>query len=171
MKVSTVFALATMLSVVSIFGCVSSDTSKTERNKQLFVQGIDAVNNRNWDALDSQIVANYVRHCQATPDVQVNSLDDFKRYLKQDSAAFPDSRVEIVTMVAEGDFVAFHCRYTATQRGPMGPFPATGKKMSLEVFGIHRIENGKLVETWLSWDNLSALMQLGLFPPGPQAGK
>jgi steroid delta-isomerase-like uncharacterized protein len=148
-----------------ILGCGSSVTRREERNKQLFIQGIEAVNSRNWDALDTQIVVNYVRHCQATTEVQVKSLEDFKAYLKQDAATFPDSRISIDKVVAEGDLVAFYCTYTGTQEGPMGPFPASNRRMTLEFAGVHRVENGKLAETWLTWDNVSALAQLGHFPP------
>ena len=151
-----------------ILGCGSSVTRQEEINKQLFIQGIEAVNSRNWAALDTQIVANYVRHCQATPEVQVRSLEDFKVYLRQDVATFPDSRITIDKVVAEGDLVAFYCTFTGTQTGPMGPFPASNKRMILEFAGIHRVENGKLAETWLTWDNMTALAQLGHFPPSGQ---
>jgi len=162
---------AVMTLLLIVIGCSSAVTQQAERNKQLFIQGVEAINNRNWDALDALIAPSYVRHCQATPDVNVNSLDDFKQFLKQDAATFLDSRMKIERLVAQGDLVAFHCTYTGTQQGQMGPFPASGKQMSLDIIGIHRIENGKLVETWLTWDNLAALTQLGHFPPPGQPGK
>ena len=43
----------------------------------------------------------------------------------------------------------------------MGPFPATGKPLSLAFHGILKIEDGKIAEIWVEWDNLGALMQLG----------
>lgn len=46
----------------------------------------------------------------------------------------------------------------------MGPFPATHRRMELEVIGIFRISRGKLAELWVTWDNLAALGQLGLMP-------
>jgi len=33
---------------------------------------------------------------------------------------------------------------------------------------IQRIEDGKVAETWISWDNVTMLMQLGYFPPQAQ---
>jgi len=103
--------------------------------------------------------------------VTVNSLEDLKAYLKQDAATFPDSRITIEMLVAEGDLVAFYCTYTGTQMGQMGPFPPSDRKTTLEFAGIHRVENGKLIETWLTWDNLTALTQLGHFPPTEQQTK
>ncbi len=46
----------------------------------------------------------------------------------------------------------------------MGSFPATGRRMSITIIGMHRVEDGKLAETWTSSDNVAALSQLGLLP-------
>jgi predicted ester cyclase len=158
------FAVGIVL-LVLVVGCEPSATEKAEYNKEQFLRGIDAINSKNFEALNDLVTANFVRHCQATPDVTVNSLEDFKNYLRQDSATFPDSRLTIDHVVVEGDFVAFHGTYVATQKGPMGPFPPSNKEMSLEIVGFQRIENGKLAEMWVTWDNLAALTQLGYFPP------
>ena len=165
MKRKGEFLVTVMSFLLIVLGCSSSDTQRAEKNKQLFIQGVEAINNRDWDALDTGIAVNYVRHCQATPDVRVNSLEDFKAYLKQDAVTFPDSRIIIDRLVAEGDLVAFYCTYTGTQKGPMGPFPPSDRQMTLEFAGVHRVENGKLAETWLTWDNMTALSHLGHFPP------
>ena len=68
-------------------------------------------------------------------------------------------------LIAEGDLVAFWCTYTGTQTGAMGPFPPTGNKTDLDFAGFHRIENGKIAESWITWDNMTILTQLGHFPP------
>jgi predicted ester cyclase len=67
--------------------------------------------------------------------------------------------------------VAFYGTYVATQKGQMGPFPPSNKQISLEFAGVHRVENGKLVETWLTWDTMSALAQSGYFPPPEQQSR
>ena len=63
--------------------------------------------------------------------------------------------------VGEGDFVAWRSRGTATQSGPLGPFPATNRRMELVIVGMHRFDGDKVAETWTSWDNLAVLTQLG----------
>ncbi len=77
----------------------------------------------------------------------------------------PDSKVEINQMVAEDDRVAIWATYSGTQEGAMGPFPPSGKRMVLEFGAIFRVEEGKLAELWVTWDNMAALSQLGHFPP------
>jgi predicted ester cyclase len=171
MKSQTHLFAAGMALLMLVAGCKPSAVQPAENNKQQFLHGIDAINGKNFEALNDLVTANFVRHCQATPDVKVSSLEDFKKYLRQDSATFPDSRLTIDHVVAEGDFVAFHGTYVGTQKGPMGPFPPSNKQMSLEIVGLQRIENGKLAEMWVTWDNLAALKQLGYFPPPTQQTK
>ena len=64
-----------------------------------------------------------------------------------------------------GDCVAGYFTYSGTQEGAMDPFPATGKKADLKYLGILRIEDGKIAEMWVEWDNLAMLTQLSHFPP------
>jgi hypothetical protein len=37
--------------------------------------------------------------------------------------------------------------------------------MESETFGFFRLEQGKIKESWVTWDNIAGLKQLGLFPP------
>jgi len=49
----------------------------------------EAMNTRQLDALDEIVASNFVRHCQATPNLDVRSLEQFKDFLRQDVAVFP----------------------------------------------------------------------------------
>ena len=171
MKPQNLILATGMVLLVFIVGCNPSAIQKAEKNKQVFLLSIDVINSKNFESLNDLGTANFVRHCQATPDVKVNSLEDFKRYLGQDSATFPDSRITIDYVVAEGDLVAFYGTYVGTQKGPMGPFPPSNRQMSIEIAGLLRFENGKIAEMWVTWDNLTALIQLGHFPPPKQGSK
>jgi predicted ester cyclase len=73
-------------------------------------------------------------------------------------------------LVAEGEFVAWRSIGSGTQMGPMGPFPATGRRMSIVIIGMHRFEDGKIAETWTSWDHVAALRQLRVEAYGGRLG-
>jgi len=139
-----------------------------DANKTLVRTFADAGNRNDLDAFDSLLSTDFVRHCEATPEVSVRSCDDFKQFYEDTSATFPDQKLDLQTLVAEGDRVAFWGTFSGTQEGTMGPFPATGKRMESECAGIFRIDNGRIVELWVTWDNLAGLAQLGLFPPPAQ---
>jgi predicted ester cyclase len=122
------------------------------------------MNARQFDLLDEFVAPDFVRHCQATPQVSVKSLAEFKEYLRQDATVFPDSVQTAKHLIAEGNLVAVWAAYEGTQRGPMGPFPPSGRRMVLEFGAVLRIENGKIAELWVTWDNMAALAQLGHLP-------
>jgi len=134
-------------------------------NVRMVREMTEAINQRNLEALDEFVSSNVIRHSAATPGVNVSSLDEFRSFLKTDFAAVPDSVQKIEIIFGSGDFVAVRATYSGTQSGPMGPFPASGKKLELPYMGILRFEQGKIAEIWVEWDNLHSLAQLGHFPP------
>lgn len=158
-------ALLTAVALVLVSGCRCEPCDELEENKKIVLGAFDAINRGDLDSLDQYLADDYVRYCQSTPDVVVNSLDDMKQFLRRETETFPEFGMEIDFLVAEGDKVAFWARFTATQEGPMGPFPPSGKTMDLDFAGAHRIADGKIVETWVVWDNLVGLTQLGHFTP------
>jgi len=137
----------------------------SEAHKDVVVRMTDAINVRDFDALDNLVSENLVRHSSATPGVVVNSLEQFKAFLHQDLAAVPDAQQEIHLILAEDNLVAVRAIYRGTQTGQMGPFPPSGRAIELPFIGILRLEDGKIAEIWVEWDNVSALSQLGHFPP------
>ena len=145
-------------------GPLSGQTAEAQ-NKQTVEAMTRAINDRDLDALDELMTPDLVRHSQSTPGIEVSSLEDFKAFLRNDVSVVPDSEVTCPMVVAEGDLVATWCRYEGTQTGQMGPFPPSGKRMSLDFAGILRFEEGKIAEMWVVWDNLTALTQTGHIPP------
>ena len=144
--------------------------TRVDDNKALVRRFGEAMNSRRFDILDEIVVPDFIRHCQATPEVDVKSLQGFKEYLRQDAVVFPDSIQTLKHMVAEGDLVAVWATYQGTQKGQMGPFPPSGRKMTLEFGAVLRVANARIAEMWVTWDNLAALAQLGHFPPAPSKG-
>lgn len=157
--------LLPVIPLVLLLGCNSALTAQPEKNKDIVHRFVEAINNRTYDLLDELVAPDFVRHCQATPSVHVQSRDDLKQFLGQDLDVFPDSRITIKMLVAEGDMVAGYLLFEGTQKGRMGPFPASGKKVSSNFISFIRFESGKIAEMWVEWDNLAILSQLGYWPP------
>lgn len=82
-----------------------------------------------------------------------------------------DMSATIEEMVAEGDMVAVYVTFTGTQEGQMGPFPASGRKFESKTLAMFRLEEGKIAESWIEWDNVALLTQLGHFPPSEQSNE
>lgn len=151
--------------VAASIGIVACSEDRSAASEDVVLRMIDAVNSRDFDALDELVAADLRRYSGATPDVMVESLEDFTAFLHQDLAAVPDAVQEVNLIFSNGPFVAVHATYKGTQSGPMGPFPASNRRLELPFIGLLRVEDGKIAEIWVEWDNLNALSQLGHFPP------
>jgi predicted ester cyclase len=146
----------------------STDTrdARVEANKATVTRMLERLSAGDVAGFTDCLVPNYVRHSQAMPPElqEIRGKDMMHEWLLSNLVPFPDYHEELVWLVGVGDFVAWSSRGTVTQSGPLGPFPATHKRMDLVIIGMHRFEEGLVAETWTSWDNLAALTQLGHMP-------
>jgi len=83
--------------------------------------------------------------------------------------SFPDRRVEILDVIAQGDRVFVRNRVTGTNQGGFPPFqvPANGKPIDIESWSVYRFEDGEVVEHIGMNDALTLLMQIGGLPGQP----
>ncbi len=161
---TSIYYLSVML-LMGTMSCSDPNLELAQQNKAIVEKAFEVVANGNYEGMDNYIAQDYIRHCQATPDLIIESLDTFKEFIRMDRSAIPDQKLNLKMLVAENDLVAFWATYSGTQTGQMGPFPPSGKSAELDFAGVHRLENGKIVETWITWDNITILGQLGHFPP------
>jgi predicted ester cyclase len=97
-------------------------------------------------------------------DVQVNGvrqgLPAYVAGLQNVVEAFPDYRWDLRHLLVDGRWVSAHFVDTGTHRGPFLGVPATGRAVTLQEFAVYRIQADKIVEVWVTADNLSLLDQL-----------
>jgi steroid delta-isomerase-like uncharacterized protein len=158
------------LALTCLFFTACAATGASDGDARALVsQFVEAANSHDFDRVEALLAPDFARHSQATPDVQVRSSAEMRRFLEANAETFPDERVTIERMTVEGDTVAFRGTYAGTQRGTMGPFPSTNRAIEVDVSGTFRIEGGRIAELWILWDNLALLGQLGLWPPAETA--
>jgi predicted ester cyclase len=147
---------------------ISSDP-QVEANKAAVRHMLARISAGDVEGFTAVLSPDYVRHCQAMPEnLQViRGKEEMHEWLLSNKATFPDYHEELEWLVGEGDFVAWRSIGTGTQSGALGPFPATHKRMQIVIIGMHRFQEGKVIETWTVWDNLAALSQLGLLGTTP----
>ena len=165
--IGLVLVVLTCLNI--ILGC-SQDTAVREleeRNKALIRRIHSEVSNGNLEIFNEVLSPNYVRHCQAMPpDLQeIHGTELFKAFVADFVNAVSNCKDEIDFIIADSNMVAYVTTTTGIQTGPMGDLPPSGKEFSLKNIVIQRIEDNKVAETWISWDNVAMLTQLGFFPP------
>lgn len=74
-------------------------------------------------------------------------------------------QVELLTVLVEGDQVATRYVVRGTHEKAFMGFEATGRPVSWEASAIHRIENGRIAETWTIEDFGAIMAQLSAPPP------
>ena len=132
--------------------------------RAMVTEFFDAMNDREMDRLDALVAADFVRHCEPTPDVNVRSLDEFKAFLDAFTAAFPDNVQTPTHIACDGDLIGIYATYEGTHLGPFGGFEPTGKRAKFDFAGMMGVADGKLSEWWITWDTMTILAQLGLLP-------
>jgi len=160
------------LLAICLFAVVAdaeSPDANLEANKEAVRRFTTLVNAADWDALATIVAEDFHRYSAATAGPPVTSRDEFVELQKTFLISFPDQKVTLETLVAEGDFVAALATYTATLTGPLGEIPPTGKSASIPFLSLFRLEDGRIQELWVEWDNLAMMTQLGLAPPSPAA--
>lgn len=86
-------------------------------------------------------------------------------------SGFPDIKMTIEEVVAEGDKVVFRVTVHGTHKGEFKGIAPTGKQVTMTGMQIWRIEGGKIVEGWFNRDDLGLMQQLGVIPSLGQARK
>ncbi len=86
-------------------------------------------------------------------------------FLQAVHVAFPDWRVQIEDLVADGNTAAVRWMGEVTHQGPFHGILPTGKRISVVGINLYRIENGKIAQEWEQMDSLGMLAQLGVLPP------
>jgi steroid delta-isomerase-like uncharacterized protein len=86
----------------------------------------------------------------------------------QDLAALrnanPNLRAEIQDMYASGDLVVTQLTWRATHTGDLFGIPATGNPVVHNGVVVRRLEDGKVVESWETFDDFEFLHSLGILP-------
>jgi steroid delta-isomerase-like uncharacterized protein len=96
-----------------------------------------------------------------TPEL-ASGPEGLKQLINTYLGAFPDASCTLDKLVIEGDTVAARWTARATHQGNLGGIAPTGKQIEITGIEIHRIENGQIKETWINWDTLGMLKQLGI---------
>ena len=90
----------------------------------------------------------------------VQDFTTLNAFVSEIRGAFPDFYDTIDDQVAEGNKVATRVTSVGTHLGVLRDIQPTKKRASWMAIGIDRIEEGKIIEEWLSGDVFELLKQL-----------
>jgi steroid delta-isomerase-like uncharacterized protein len=142
--------------------------SAWERRKSIMSEENKALVRRAWELADNPDILEEVYAPDVVwhePDQEIRGLEQAKQFVSTYKTAVPDVNITVEDVIAEGDKVVTRVTLRGTHQGETEEFgPPTGRQFEGGGITISRIEGGKIVEDWDSYDNLTTLQQLGLAP-------
>lgn len=128
----------------------------------------EGFNKRDLKVLDEVYSKDAINHDPQQPNAGTGP-EAVRKSMSTWLVAFPDVKLTIEHEIAEGDFVVQRLKSTGTNTGSLTGMPATGKKTTINGVMTSKFKDGKIVESWALFDQLSLLQQLGAIPTEPAA--
>lgn len=98
--------------------------------------------------------------------------DAVRSVLHDIATTFPDVQFEVLTIMAEADWVTLRCnlqgthlgtgRHPFVHEGLLADIPPTGKSFCVQHMHMFRLKDGLIVEHWANRDDVGMVRQLGL---------
>jgi steroid delta-isomerase-like uncharacterized protein len=123
----------------------------------------DLINAGDLDGFAGNLSDDFVEHEElpGIPPTKAGVIEFFRMQL----AAFPDTRMDVEDVVANGDKVVARVALSGTNRGSFMGMPATGKSVNVQLIDIFRFgDDGLVREHWGVMDALAMMQQLGVVP-------
>jgi steroid delta-isomerase-like uncharacterized protein len=137
----------------------------SDQNKTLARRSIEEVwNQGKLEVIDELVAHGAPFYDPNVPGGKFSGPQGYKQFVEIYRAAFPDLHFTINDQIAEGDRVVTRWTVTGTHKGQMMGIAPTNKRATVTGTDIGRFDNGKLVESWASYDMLGMLQQLGVVP-------
>jgi steroid delta-isomerase-like uncharacterized protein len=141
----------------------------TEANKAIARRVIDEIYNAGrLEVADEIVTPDFVGRDPASPE-PMRGPEGLKRQAEGYRTAFPDLRLTIEDEIAERDRVVTRWSARGTHEAELFGIPATGKQTTVSGITISRIIDGRIAESWISWDTFGLLQQLGAIPAMAEA--
>jgi len=134
----------------------------SENNKAIVRRLIEEVWNKgNLSLVDELFAPNYEHHDSSTPDFGRGPESEKKRVTLY-RTAFPDLRLTVEDIIAEGEAVMSRWSCRGTHKGDLSGIAPTGRPFNISGMTVARLANGKIAESYVNWDALGLMQQLGV---------
>jgi steroid delta-isomerase-like uncharacterized protein len=137
-------------------------STPTEQNKAFVRRNYESADKNDLTTFSEQLASDIAVHLPGMPgplnrESLIQMMTVMFSGLTQRQHVFEDQ-------IAEDDKVVTRLTLHAVHTGEFQGMPPTGKQIAVPQTAIHRIRDGKIVEVWVSSDDLGMLKQLGLMP-------
>jgi steroid delta-isomerase-like uncharacterized protein len=145
--------------ILSCHLTINAYDMSTEKNKKIILRLFgEGMLEQNFEVFDELIADTFMNHGVPNPHV---GPQGYKMFVKQFIKAFPDMKINIQQIIAEGDTVATRGFIYGTHDGEFMGIPPTNKKIRIDYFDFWKIRDGKCIENWVQMDMAGIIQQLG----------
>jgi predicted ester cyclase len=109
--------------------------------------------------VDEYVADDFIEHQNGVQGIGPGAVKEIIRGLHQ---SLSEMAFRVDGVAAVGDTVWLRSRVSARNSLPFLGWPATGKRIEIDVFDVIRFSAGKMIEHWGVADRLGLLEQLGL---------
>ena len=120
----------------------------TEENKVIVRRVYEIISSGNFDRAEEIVDASAPDNELRPGDPPAKLIDTFKVTFSEAREAFPDLRVTVEDMIAEGDRVAARVTMRGTHLREFMGVGSTGKQVEVRAIDMFRVAGGKIVEHW-----------------------
>jgi predicted ester cyclase len=140
-------------------GKEKTNVSAAKENKAIFRRYAEEVGNQHNFEIVDEIFERYIAH-QPDGSTLQRGPQDVKRFTREFHSAFSDFHISIEDQIAEGDKMVSRFTIRGTHQGDFRGMAPTGKEIEIKGVTTFRFSpEGKVVETWDSYDQLSLMRQ------------
>jgi predicted ester cyclase len=126
---------------------MSTSNPSIEVNTNVVRRLYDCINHNRADEFAAIVAPSFVDHSNQGkgPQALANGAANLHR-------AYADLKIEIIDMVAQGDLVAIRWLETGRHVGQFFNLKPTGQPFESRGINLYRVQEGKIVESWLGID-------------------
>ena len=126
---------------------------------------IRAFNERAWNRAAEIYAPDLIT---VEPAGTIHGIDAFVGHGQGFAAAFPDSRMEVTTIIESGNHAVVEGLYIGIHTGPLatpqGEVPPTDRTLRLPICLIFEVAAGRITSNHVYYDQMTFAAQLGLLP-------
>lgn len=134
-----------------------------DANRRRIIELIDAWNAHDPVRVAACYAADYVGEDVGAPGVQ-RGPEEIRKITQVYLRAFPDLRVDLDDLIADGDKAVIVWTLRGTQRGTFMRIPPTHRPVAVRGTTLVEMRDGRIARATRIWDVAGLLRALGLLP-------
>jgi steroid delta-isomerase-like uncharacterized protein len=136
----------------------------TEENKAITRRFLEEIfTGGNLELVDELFAPDFILHDSSVPQ-EVRGVEALKQYITMYRTAYPDTHFTVEDQIAEGNEVVTRWTGQGTHQGELMGISPTGNQVTVTGIEVDRVSGGKIEESWVSYDALGMMQQLGIVP-------